>query len=226
VAQGEIPPGRYVALEVRDEGIGMDPATQARMYDPFFTTKEVGKGTGLGLSTAYGIMRQTGGFIECESVPGEGTTFRLYFPVAEGEAASGRTRVASEPSPSGSETILLVEDEAPVRTVAARILRASGYTVLEARDGGEALNVWATAGEGVDLVITDMVMPNMGGRELASRIRSRRPDAPLLFLSGYTEDAAQQRSFLAPGDLFLDKPFSEATLATKVREALDRRSRL
>jgi signal transduction histidine kinase len=215
-------PGRYVVLAVHDDGVGMDAATQMRMFDPFFTTKGIGKGTGLGLSTVYGIVRQSGGFIECESAPGTGTTFRLHFPLREEDRGAEASAPARVSAPRGSETILLAEDEAPVRTVAARILRKSGYTVLEAADGHEALALWDAHGNRIDLVVSDMVMPNMGGRELATAVRARRPDVRLLFLSGYTEDVAQMGSLLAAGNVFLEKPFSEEKLASKVREALDR----
>ena len=217
----EVKPGRYVQLAVSDDGIGMDAEMQTRIFEPFFTTKGVGKGTGLGLSTVYGIVRQTGGHLWCYSEPGHGTTFKIYFPLCETgpEPRAAKRKPAS--SPRGTETILLVEDEAPVRTVASRILRASGYTVIEAADGREAVQLWETKGDAIDLVITDMVMPHLSGRELAAHVRARRPQIPLLFMSGYTEDAAQQRSFLIAGSMFLDKPFSEETLAGRVRAVLD-----
>jgi PAS domain S-box-containing protein len=213
-------PGPYVMVTVSDEGCGMDEETRARMYEPFFTTKGGGRGTGLGLATVYGIVQQAGGHIRCYSEPGLGTTFRIYLPrSASAPASPAELPVRAAGSP-GTETILLVEDEDHVRAVASRILRRNGYTVLEARTGPEALQLWRERSPTVDLVVTDMVMPEMGGRELARHVRRERPDVPLLFMSGYTEDGAFQRGVLQPGESYLEKPFGEEGLTRMVRRAL------
>ena len=216
-----IVPGPYVLITVSDDGCGMDEATLARMYEPFFTTKGGGRGTGLGLATVYGIVQQSGGHIWCYSEEGLGTTFKVYFPcAAEGLAELTASAARATPASGGTETILLVEDEDHVRAVASRILRRNGYTVLEARTGPEALTLWRDRGTKVDLVVTDMVMPEMGGRELATYLRSERPQVPLLFMSGYTEDGAFQRGVLEPGESYLEKPFGEEALTKMVRRAL------
>jgi PAS domain S-box-containing protein len=219
-AQTALEPGPYVMITVSDDGYGMDAATLARIYEPFFTTKGGGRGTGLGLATVYGIVQQSGGHIWCYSEPGLGTTFKIYLPRS---ASAHDSAVRSEPPAAvapGTETILLVEDEDHVRAVASRILRRNGYTVLEARTGPEALQLWRERNAAVDLVVTDMVMPEMGGRELARRIRGESPDTPLLFMSGYTEDGAFQRGVLQPGESYLEKPFGEEGLTRMVRRAL------
>ncbi|MFI5228234.1 MAG: PAS domain S-box protein [Gemmatimonadales bacterium] len=211
--------GPFVLLSVTDTGHGMDEATRLKIFDPFFTTKEPGKGTGLGLSTVYGIVEQSGGTISAYSEPEIGTTFRVYLP-----------RVSEEPSVqapkrnplgiSGSETILLVEDDERVRGAAQRVLRSRGYTVVTAINGADALDVAGRHDGTIDLVITDLVMPGMGGRELARELASMRPGSKILFMSGYTEDAASRSSLLDPGAVFLSKPFTPDTLSEKVRETL------
>ncbi len=212
--------GPHVALSVSDDGCGMDEATLTRVYDPFFTTKPGGRGTGLGLATVRSIIQRAHGHIWCYSEPGHGTTFKVYLPsAAEAPAAAPMVERAERPSP-GTETILLVEDEDHVRTVASRILRRNGYTVLEARTGPEALRLWRTHARAIDLVVTDMVMPDMGGRELSNHVRSERADLPLVFMSGYTEDGAFQRGVLEPGESYLEKPFGEEALTRMVRRAL------
>jgi two-component system cell cycle sensor histidine kinase/response regulator CckA len=214
-------PGPYVLLTVSDTGRGMDKTTQAHIFEPFFTTKPVGQGTGLGLSTVYGIVKQSGGYIWVYSEIDRGTTFKIYLPavsVAAGTAEADRE--ASAQLTGGPERILLVEDEPNVRRIARRILERNGYTVLEASNGSEALKVLERRQEPIALVLTDLVMPEMGGRELASKLRIVSPTSRVLFMSGYTEDAVLRQSVMEPGAIFLDKPFTFETLIRKVREAL------
>ena len=213
------PPGPYIMLAVSDTGMGMSRETQQRIFEPFFTTKGKGQGTGLGLSTVYGIVKQSGGSIWVYSEPGRGTTFKIYLPRVS--ASVEVTPPVSTGNGSGKETILLVEDEDSVRAVASRVLRRSGYTVVEARNGIDALRACEERGTEVDLIITDIVMPEMGGFELASRVRRARPGARILFTSGYTEHAVLRRSFVDPGEAFLEKPFTPARLAQRAREVLD-----
>ncbi|MDQ3997947.1 MAG: PAS domain S-box protein, partial [Gemmatimonadota bacterium] len=217
-----IVPGPYVLLLVSDTGCGMDKATQARIFEPFFTTKEKGKGTGLGLSTVYGIVKQSGGYVWVYSEPGRGTTFKVYLPRVQAESGVSVRGAAGNPARRGSETILLVEDDDAVRAMARRILRRDGYRVLEATTGAAALRICAETGEAIDLILSDLVMPEMGGRELASRVRAQHSGARLLFMSGYTEEAAMQRSVLDSSEAFLSKPFTPEALTRKVREVLDR----
>jgi len=213
-------------LAVSDTGCGMDKKTQARIFEPFFTTKEEGKGTGLGLSPVYGIVKQSGGNIWVYSEPGHGTTFRIYLPRIEAAAQAVEPDEASEPSPRGSETILLVEDEAGVRNLAKTILQTQGYTVLEAAQGEEALRLSGQHEGLIHLMVTDMVMPEMNGRELAERLKPLRPHMKILIVSGYTEKAIGHQGELDPGMAFLQKPFTPQTLARKVREVLyDRKGR-
>jgi PAS domain S-box-containing protein len=212
--------GPYVMLAVSDTGHGMSKEVQARIFEPFFTTKDTGKGTGLGLSTVYGIVNQSGGHVWVYSEPDKGTTFKVYLPRVRGlpdrEEVDQRRNARG-----GTETILLVEDEEKVRAVASRILRRNGYTVVEASNGAEAWRLCSSEDSQVDLIVTDMIMPEMGGFELASRVRAIRPGARILFTSGYTEDAMMRRSILDPGAAFLEKPFTPARLAQKAREILD-----
>jgi PAS domain S-box-containing protein len=212
--------GDYVMLAVSDTGHGMTESVKAHLYEPFFTTKETGKGTGLGLSTVYGIVQQSGGSIWVYSEPGQGTTFKIYLPVAKTARISRDTPVPRLAVSLGSETILLVEDEERVRKAARRILEGSGYTVIEASTGAEAVKICESHPTPIGLVVTDMVMPEMGGRELSAYVGQLRPEAKILFMSGYTEDAALRHNVLAPGAMFLDKPFTPVTLTQKVREAL------
>jgi PAS domain S-box-containing protein len=216
-----IPFGQYVQLSVSDTGVGMDRETQARIFEPFFTTKPVGQGTGLGLSTVYGIVKQSGGFIWVYSEPGQGTTFKVYLPRVGSElggAADGERAPAAE---GGSETILIVEDEELVRSLASRALREHGYTVLEARHGGDAIRQLQTQPSAIHLVNTDVVMPEMGGRELGRRLKLIRPSLPVLFMSGYTGEDVIQRGLMDPDAPFQQKPFAPDGLARKVREMLD-----
>ncbi|PYM72780.1 MAG: hypothetical protein DME10_11755 [Candidatus Rokuibacteriota bacterium] len=214
-------PGSYVALVVRDEGTGMSAEVQAQAFEPFFTTKEVGKGTGLGLSTVYGIVKQHSGHISVESVVGAGSTLSIYLP---------RVEMASEapslPRPSlhavrGTERVLLVEDEDDVRAVARESLARYGYTVLEARDGEEALRIAGAESGHIDVMVTDVVMPGMNGRELAKRLLAIRPGTRVLYVSGYTDDALSQHGILDQELAFLAKPFAPETLARSVRQVLD-----
>jgi signal transduction histidine kinase len=213
--------GEHVALTVSDNGTGISPEAREHLFEPFFTTKGPGKGTGLGLATCYGIARQFGGHIGVYSEVGVGTTVTLYLPATAGgvlhHAASPDTAAAVA---TGTETILLVEDEAQVRAIVARILRAQGYTVSAAANGADALEI-LERGDPVDLLLTDLVMPRMGGRELAERATLLRPKLRVLFTSGYTEDVIVQNRLLAHDIMLLNKPFTRAELAAKVREALD-----
>ncbi len=219
-----IPAGDYVCLAVTDAGVGMTPEIQARIFEPFFTTKPVGQGTGLGLSTVYGIVKQSNGFIWCYSEPGEGTTFKIYLP----QAAPHSTVAPAAPSPAalrgGNETILVVEDEEVVRNLACRGLREQGYTVLEAKHGREALDLIERNHQTIDLVISDVVMPELSGRELGTRLAVLRPGLPILYMSGYTGEDVIQRGLLEPGVPFQPKPFTPEGLARKVREMLDSRA--
>ena len=214
-------PGPYVLLSVSDTGKGMDKATQAHIFEPFFTTKPIGQGTGLGLSTVYGIVKQSGGYVWVYSEIDRGTTFKIYLPAVSAVEDAAEAERDSTPQPTGGpERILLVEDEPNVRRIARRILERNGYTVLEAANGLEALRVMERRQEPIALVLTDLVMPEMGGRELASRLRIVSPTSRVLFMSGYTEDAVLRQSVMEPGAVFLDKPFTFETLIRKVREAL------
>jgi CheY-like chemotaxis protein len=216
--------GDFVMLSVSDSGSGMTPQTQARIFEPFFTTKERGKGTGLGLSTVYGIVKQSGGNIWVYSEPGLGTTFKIYLPRVDAVPVVASPPERRAARHQGSEVILVVEDDAAVRTVVSRILRTGGYAVLEASNGTQALNICANPDIGVDLIITDIVMPEMGGREFARLLGDLRPAARMLFMSGYTEFGVTQNTLLAPGAAFIEKPFTMEALARKVRDVLDESS--
>jgi CheY-like chemotaxis protein len=212
-------PGPHVMLAVSDTGVGIDLETQALIFEPFFTTKPVGQGTGLGLSTVFGIARQAGGSVWVYSEPGEGATFKVYFPRVEG----GSEVAGLAPAPldlRGSETILLVEDQDQVRAVAQNILARSGYDVIVARTPGEALLFCAEEPGVVHLLLTDVVMPQMSGAELARRIALMLPDIKVLFMSGYTDDSIVRHGVLASEVAFLQKPFTADSLARKVREVL------
>ena len=212
-----VEPGRYVMLSVSDTGIGMDKATQARLFEPFFTTKGPGRGTGLGLSTVFGIIKQSRGSIWVYSEPGQGSTFKIYLPRVD--AAAERPMVAAIAA-GGHETILLVEDEPQVRAVVQRALERGGYGVLVAQDANDALRL-SEAVSSIDLLLTDVVMPQMNGRELAERVRAKRPGIRVLFTSGYTDDAILRHGVLDQGVPFLQKPITPAALMRSVRETLD-----
>jgi CheY-like chemotaxis protein len=216
-------PGPYVMMSVTDTGCGMDAETQARIFEPFFTTKEHGKGTGLGLATVYGIVKQSGGNIFVYSEVGRGTTFRIYLPRAVGRAAAIADNPQVVEARPGSETVLLVEDDEAVRSLAREILEEAGYTVLTASDGPSAVAVSETHAEPIELLLTDLVMPQMGGAELAQRLETSRPDMSVIYVSGHTDSAVFHQGLLRPGSYFIQKPFTPTTLAAKVREVLDRR---
>ena len=220
--QAEIEPGDYVMITLGDTGTGMTEEVLVQLFEPFFTTKEKGKGTGLGLSTVYGIVRQSGGHITVESTLGEGTTFFIYLPRVEGKAeVSDSTETAAEKSTTGTETILLVEDDETVRELAVEILTINGYTVVEARNGVEALDIYKEKSDEIDMLVTDVVMPQMGGKELAEKLAVIAPDLKVLFLSGYTSTAIVQQGILDVETNFLQKPFTLGAFAGKVRSLLD-----
>jgi len=221
-AAPEVGLGAWILLAVRDTGCGMDEQTKARLFEPFFTTKEQGKGTGLGLSTVYGIVTQSGGHIACESRPGAGTTFRIHLPrVPKVEVEAPPPKEAEVEAAPGTEAILLVEDDDSVRELAREILQMNGYSVIEATNGVEALRLFEADPDRIDLMVTDLVMPQMGGRDLAQRVAPVRPELRVLYLSGYTDSVAIQQGILDAGSFFLQKPFTPADLARKVRDALD-----
>jgi two-component system, cell cycle sensor histidine kinase and response regulator CckA len=215
-----MPAGRYARLTVSDTGSGMDAATRQRVFEPFFTTKPAGQGSGLGLATVYGIVKQSGGYIWVYSEPGLGTTFKIYLPVAH-----GAHDVVHEPpsiqSAGGNEAILVIEDEDVVRSLTCRILREHGYTVYEARQGQEGLECVARRSGEIRLVLSDVVMPEMGGRELGRLLAQLHPGLPVLYMSGYTGDDVVQRGLLDAAAPFQQKPFSPEGLTRKVREMLD-----
>jgi CheY-like chemotaxis protein len=213
--------GRFVMLAVSDTGHGMNRETQARIFEPFFTTKELGKGTGLGLSTVYGIVKQSGGYIWVYSEPGRGSTFKVYLPrVTETAEAAAEPEAPGLPA-RGSETVLLVEDEDAVRQLVQELLESVGYEVLTAARPVEALRLAADYAGPLHLLVTDVVMPQMDGPELAQRLRTLRPDVRVLYVSGYSPGIVADRGVLEHGGTFLQKPFSAEALETKVRETLD-----
>ena len=217
-----IPAGRYVMLAVTDNGTGMDAQTNARIFEPFFTTKPVGKGTGLGLATVYGVVQQTGGYIWLYSELGHGTSFKIYLPRVDADGPQPAEEEQRASALDGSETVLVAEDEEAVRLIIAKALEARGYRVLSARDGSEALELAAGHG-GIDLLVTDVVMPDMNGRELSRCLTEARPNLRTLYLSGYTDDAMLHRGVLQEGVAFLQKPFSLGALARKVRDVIEAR---
>jgi two-component system cell cycle sensor histidine kinase/response regulator CckA len=214
-------PGKYVMLAVTDNGCGMDAETQTHIFEPFFTTKEKGKGTGLGLATVYGIVKQSGGYVWVYSEPGRGTSFKIYLPMVENVEESGRdNRGDPQSSGRGTETILLVEDEKGVRELAREYLEMSGYTVIEAEDGHTALELAAMHSGTIHLLMTDVVMPGISGRELADRVKRIRPKIQVLYMSGYTDQAVVHHGILDMDAVLLQKPFTMATLSSKLRELL------
>ena len=215
-----MPVGNYALLAVSDNGRGMDAETKSHVFEPFFTTKEWGKGTGMGLSTVYGIVRQSGGYIWVYSEVGKGTTIKIYFPQAEGSPPLASAGISSGKVLPGSETILLVEDEELLRTPIREILERQGYSVLEAGNGEEALVVARQYPGPIDLLLSDIVMPGMNGRDLAGHLSRTRPDLKVLFMSGYTHNAIVHHGVLEEGLAFLEKPFTPEALAVKIRQVL------
>jgi two-component system cell cycle sensor histidine kinase/response regulator CckA len=216
-----IPEGDYTLLEVSDTGVGMDAAVRARLFEPFFTTKEMGKGTGLGLATVYGIVKQSAGYVLVDSAPGEGTTFQVYLPSSLAAREADDLLVAENPSVRGAETVLIIEDEQAVRDIVTRILKRHGYVVLVAASGAEALALSAAFESTIDLVISDAVMPGMGGGEVVRRLQEQRSELKALFMSGYTDDEVIRRGIISSATSFIQKPFSLTAFARTVRETLD-----
>jgi two-component system, cell cycle sensor histidine kinase and response regulator CckA len=217
----DLPLGQYVMLAVSDTGCGMNQEVQARIFEPFFTTKPIGQGTGLGLSTVYGIVKQSGGYVWVYSEPGEGSVFKIYLPAAQPEQPDEPPPEQQGTPEGGSETILVIEDEDVVRHLACRGLRDHGYSVIEARNGVLALQYVAQHPGAVQLVISDVVMPEMGGRQFGQALARVEPTLPVLFMSGYTGEDVVQRGLLEPGAPFQQKPFTPTALAAKVRAMLD-----
>jgi two-component system, cell cycle sensor histidine kinase and response regulator CckA len=217
----DVEPGEYVLLSISDTGEGMDEEVKAHIFEPFFTTKEKGKGTGLGLATVYGIVKQSGGNIYVYSEPGQGTTFKIYLPLVEDAEAAPAPKTSDEALPRGTETVLVVEDEDGVRNFILDLLRYAGYSVREAINGQEALEVCRRTAGPIDLVITDVVMPTMSGRELSTALAELRPETKVLFMSGYTDNAIVHHGMLDQGVHFIAKPFTPAALARKIRDILD-----
>jgi CheY-like chemotaxis protein len=215
--------GRYVHIAVSDTGIGMAPEVLSQIFEPFFTTKEKGKGTGLGLSTVYGIVKQSDGYISCYSEPGKGTTFSIYLPLTSEKSEKLPLTETPATTVKGRETILLVEDDEAVRRFTKSILESEGYFIIEAAGGEEALSAAGSRNADVALLVTDVVMPRMGGRELARELKDKYPTVEVLFISGYTANAIVHHNILDAGLDFLQKPFSSRELLRKVRAMLDRR---
>ncbi|MBF8259480.1 MAG: hypothetical protein HW377_1854 [Actinobacteria bacterium] len=221
-SRGRLPvlPGHYVMLAISDTGVGMDEKTMSQVFEPFFTTKGLGKGTGLGLATVYGIVKQSGGHIWLYSEPGKGSTFKVYFPRTENLEDVPDKSVPPVEGLHGEKTVLVVEDEESILNLACAVLRGYGYSVLPACDGEDALRVAGEHEGEISLLLTDVVMPRMGGRELYDRIRQRRSEIKVLYMSGYTDDAIVHQGVLDPGTAFLQKPYSPISLARKVKEIL------
>jgi two-component system, cell cycle sensor histidine kinase and response regulator CckA len=217
--------GEYVQLTVSDSGMGMTSETMARAFEPFYTTKEPGRGTGLGLSTVYGIVKQSNGVITVDSTPGQGSTFNVYLPVARLTAEPAAAALERRSSASKGETLLLVEDEDSVRRLARRVLESQGYTVLEAINGEDALRLASDYAGVIDLLLSDVVMPELGGRLLAERLTASRPEMEVMFMSGYTDDDILRRGLLDRGQRLLQKPFTATALAHEVRSVLDAKKR-
>jgi CheY-like chemotaxis protein len=217
----ELAPGRYVMLKVLDSGHGMDGGTLSHVFEPFFTTKPMGKGTGLGLSTVWGIVKQSGGSIQVASEVGSGTAFRIYLPVAEGATRKRQEPIAAETVARGTETILLAEDEPDLRELARIFLEGYGYKVLEAASAEQAIEVANAFPGKIDLLLTDVIMPGMSGRQLAENLLSTSPQTRIVYMTGYTDDMVVQHKVLEPGVKLLQKPFGRVELALKVRSTLD-----
>jgi CheY-like chemotaxis protein len=221
----DLAPGRYVTMAVRDTGVGMDAEMQAHIFEPFFTTKETGKGTGLGLATVLGIVEQSGGAIRCQTELGRGTTFKIFLPAVAALGRGERPARGVTKAPAGSEIILVVEDEDVVRKLARMVLETSGYVVLDARDGREGLALCQAHQGPIDLLVTDVVMPELGGRELAQGALKLRPGIKIVFLSGHSQDVILKEG-VQKGIAFLRKPFSPLELTQTVRGVLDSDARL
>ena len=217
----ESAPGHYVVLTVSDTGSGMDKETREHIFEPFFTTKEVGKGTGLGLSTVYGIAKQNNGFIWVYSEPEQGTTFKVYLPEAKKDADMEKKEQSSVDNLGGSETVLIVEDDDVLRKLAQRVLHSHGYRVLDAENGEDALRVSKEHEGPIHLLLTDVVMPRMGGKELAERLQPLYPQMKVIYMSGYTDNTIVHHGILAPELNFIQKPFTPEGLAHKMRKVLD-----
>jgi len=221
---GKRPPmtaGNYVMLSVADTGHGIDEETKTHIFEPFFTTKAVGKGTGLGLATVYGVVKQSDGFVWVESAPGKGARFEIYLPQSAKSVLEADLEAASDPSPGGNETILVVEDEEGVRQLAATFLAEKGYQVLQASNGAEALEVAARHSGAIHLALSDMVMPRMNGQEMAEELKRVRPETKFLFMTGYTEFPGKRGAEKENADVaVMQKPFSKQSLLKKVRETL------
>jgi CheY-like chemotaxis protein len=215
--------GRYASIVVADTGCGMDEITRLRIFEPFFTTKEPSKGTGLGMATVYGIVKQSEGYIWVDSQPGKGTEISIYFPRVQEEKLPDNTAETAPPIPRGSEIVLLVEDEDAVRSLVRGLLRSRGYTVLEASNAPEAVRISNDFVGPIHILLTDVVMPEVSGRELADQLRQLRPEMRLLYMSGYTEDTIVHHGVMTSDAGFLQKPFTPDLLLRKVREMLDRR---
>jgi CheY-like chemotaxis protein len=222
-ASGPATPGKYVTLVLNDNGCGMDAETKSHIFEPFFTTKERGKGTGLGLAIVFGIVKQNSGHIFVQSEPGHGTTFKIYLPRVEGAVQLDDSKTPNV-SLQGYETILLVEDEEAVRESTAEYLAENGYTVLKAKEGSDALEIAGHHTQPIHLLLTDLVMPQMSGRELAQRIADIHPETRVVFMSGYTNNMLSKQHVLDPHHVLLRKPFRLTVLAQRVRETLDRSS--
>jgi CheY-like chemotaxis protein len=214
--------GRFVCLSVTDTGCGIPPENLGRIFEPFFTTKEVGKGTGLGLATVYGIVKQHQGWIEVQSEPGKGATFNVFLRRSVEAAAPRNETPAEKAVRGGTETILVVEDEAPVRELVCSLLAEHGYRILQAESGLKALQVWRDSKDRIDLLLTDLVMPDhLSGRELAEKLWAERPRLKVIFTSGYSEDVVGKDFVLRPGLNYLQKPYQPQNLALAVRDCLD-----
>jgi two-component system cell cycle sensor histidine kinase/response regulator CckA len=220
-ARGALPPGSYALIEVQDTGVGMDAATMARLFEPFFTTKPPGKGTGLGLATVYGIVKQSAGYVLADSTVDHGTTFDIYLPIVAEADHPVEVHVPESAVECGVETVLIVEDEAQVRRIAQRVLKRQGYVVLTAGSGAEALALSSGFTSTIHLVVSDAVMPGMGGAEVVQRLQAERPQLKALLMSGYTDDEIVRRGIVSSTVRFIQKPFEPADLARAVRDALD-----
>jgi CheY-like chemotaxis protein len=219
-AHGVVDPGEYATLEVSDAGTGIEPAVLPHLFEPFFTTKGPGKGTGLGLSTVYGVLRQSDGNIEVRTTPGKGTSFLLYFPRETAEAPAAPEEKVPRVSERGGATILLAEDDTSVRELVRTMLTKKGYRVLCASDGEQAIDMASKHAGTIDLLLTDVVLPGLNGREVAERMRDARPDLRVLYMSGYTDDAILRRGVLTQRSSLIQKPFSAADLTSRVNELL------